>query len=147
MKKKSDKKIKKRNCKKGTRAITAPGDFIPGDTLLFNENFATYEAGASAVSFKTNGAAVVATVDGQKGKWIVLQEKATFKLSKAILYPKRFTVEFDILASGDNVTDILPLCFGFSTDNSAREYVSNAGAYVQPHYYDADQINVGSSSP
>lgn len=145
--KKGDKKNLKERRKKGSHDIIAQGDFIQGDTLLFKENFAAFKAGSSAASFKTNGATVIATVDGQKGKWMVLQDKATFKLSKAIRYPKRFTVEFDILALGDNITDISPLSFGFAADNSASEYTSTAGTYVQLHYYDADQVNVGSNSP
>jgi len=145
--KKADKKKLKENRKKGSQATIAPGYFVQGDSLLFNENFVTFTAGSSVPSFKTNGAAVVATVEGQKGKWMVLRDKATFKLSKAIRYPKRFTVEFDILASGDNITDISPLSFGFATDNSASEYTSTAGTYVQLHYYDGDQVNVGSNNP
>ena len=35
----------------------------------------------------------------------------------------------------------------FATDNSASEHASTAGTYVQLHYYDADQVNVGSNSP
>jgi len=145
--KKLDKKNSAADRKKSAHTITVPGDFVQGDTLIFDENFSKYKAGASAGSFKTNGAAIVATVDGQKGKWMVLQDKSTFKLSKAPKYPKRFTVEFDILAWGEMITDISPMSFGFATDNSAREYTSTAGAYVQLHYYDADQVNIGSSDP
>ncbi|UUF12453.1 MULTISPECIES: hypothetical protein [Flavobacterium] len=133
--------------KNPARTISAPSNFHQGDTLIFDENFSKYNTGATAGSFKTNGAAIVASVEQQKGKWMVLQDKATFKFSKALKYPKRFTVEFDILALGDKITDISPLSFGFATDNSASEYTSNAGSYVELHYYDANMVNIGSSNP
>lgn len=120
-------------------------DFIAGDSLIFSEDFGGYKTGASATSFKTNGSASVATVDGQKGKWMILQDKATYKLSRHIVYPEHFTVEFDLLAVADKTGDISPMSFGFAADNSAGEYTSNAGAYVQLHYYDGDEVNVGNN--
>ncbi|WP_338839735.1 hypothetical protein [Flavobacterium ginsenosidimutans] len=145
--KETDNKRSTKSHKNSGRTVIASGDFHKGDTLIFDEDFSKYKAGASAGSFKTNGAAIVAIVAGQKGKWMVLQDKATFKLSKALKYPKRFTVEFDILASGDKITDISPMSFGFAADNSDREYTSNVGSYVELHYYDANQVNIGSSNP
>lgn len=120
-------------------------DFVAGDTLIFSEDFAAYKPGASAASFKTNGTASVSTADGEKGKWMVLQERATYKLSKHINYPEHFTVEFDLLAMADKTGDISPMSFGFAADNSAGEYTSNAGAYVELHYYDGDAVNVGNN--
>lgn len=122
-------------------------DFIPGDSLIFVENFSKYPKGATAASIKTNGAAIVMTADGEKGKWMLLRDKAIYKLTKPIRYPKRFTLEFDILASGDQINDISPLSFGFTLDNSVQDYTSNAGAYVELHYYDTNQVNVGNSNP
>lgn len=120
-------------------------DFVGGDSLIFSEDFAGYKAGAAATSFKTNGAASVTTVDGQSGKWMTLQDKATYKLSRHRVYPRHFTVEFDILALADKTGDISPMSFGFASDNSANEYTSNTGAYVELHYYDGNQVNVGNN--
>lgn len=146
--KKADKKGTADSRSKSPRISTNTAeDFQWGDSLIFAEDFSKNKPGTSATSFKTNGAAIVATVDGQNGNWMGLQDKATFKLSKALAYPKRFTLEFDILALGDKITDISPLSFGFATDNSVREYTSNAGAYVELHYYDANLVNIGNSNP
>ncbi|MGO4876780.1 hypothetical protein ACEN2P_09280 [Pedobacter psychrotolerans] len=122
-------------------------DFTPGDSLIFAENFSKYAKGATAASIKTNGAAIVTTVEDERGKWMLLRDKATYKLTKLIRYPKQFTIEFDILASADQANDISPLSFGFTTDNSVQDYTSNAGAYVELQYYDTDQVNVGNSNP
>lgn len=122
-----------------------PFDFIPGDSLLFAEDFSGTRTGSSPATIKTNSKASVTSVDGQTGKWLALQDKAIYKLARQHFYPKHFTVEFDILASADRVKDISPLSFGFDADNSVREYTSNAGAYVELHYYDANQVNIGNS--
>jgi hypothetical protein len=50
--------------------------------LDFNEDFSTYAIGASARSFKTNGAATVVSPSGRQDKWLLLQDNATYKLSK-----------------------------------------------------------------
>lgn len=123
------------------------GNFIAGDSLIFAEDFSGTPAGTSSRSFKSNGVANVETVSGFGGKWLALRDKATYKLSRALIYPRKFTVEFDLLATGDNVKDIAPLTFGFATDNSAREYTSGAGAYTELQYYDGDEVNFSNSSP
>lgn len=145
-KKAKDKITSNSKSKVKTIASDLTSDFEAGDSLLVAEDFSSYKTGSSAASFKTNGTATVTTVEDQKGKWMVLQDKAIYKLSKQRIYPGHFTVEFDILALGEQVKDIAPLSFGFVADNSAREYNSNAGAYVQLHYYDANQANVGSTT-
>lgn len=121
--------------------------FIAGDTLIFAEDFSGTKNSAQNGSFKSNGLVAVENVTGNSGKWMALQDKATYKFSKVIIYPKQFTVEFDILATGEQVKDIAPMSFGFATDNSTREYTSNVGAYTELHYYDGNQVNFGNSSP
>jgi hypothetical protein len=143
LQKAKDKVSKSSRIKKVTNVST---DFIPGDSLIFAENFSSGNTGTKAAGFKTNGAATVTTVEGQSGKWMILQDKSIYKLSRQITYPKHFTVEFDLLTSADQVKDVAPLSFGFAKDNSAREYTSNTGAYVELHYYDGDQVNIGNSN-
>jgi len=76
-----------------------------------------------------------------------IKDKAIYKFARQLNYPRRFTVSFDIIAKADQIKDIAPLSLGFASDNSAREYSSNMGTYVQLHYYDANQVNIGSGKP
>ncbi|MFD2287850.1 hypothetical protein GJU39_06710 [Pedobacter petrophilus] len=109
----------------------------------FNEDFSKYEIGATPSSIKTNGAATIARPAGQQGKWLLLQDNITYKLNSSVSLPMSFTFEFDILAQAEQIKDISPISFGFVKDNAAREYISNGGAFVQLHYYDADAVNIG----
>jgi hypothetical protein len=109
----------------------------------FNENFAKYEIGSTPRSIKTNGAATITRPAGQPGNWLSIQDNITYKLNRPVALPKRFTLEFDILAQTEQIKDLSPISFGFVKDNAAREYISNGGAFVQLHYYDADAVNIG----
>ncbi|MGN8055379.1 hypothetical protein ACTJKN_03840 [Pedobacter sp. 22163] len=144
-----EKKIDKNSVSKGAEAAGNSGNssISVGDSLIFAEDFSAFQARATATSFKTNGVATVTTVSGQKGKWMEIKDKAIYKFARQLSYPKRFTVSFDIIAKADQIKDIAPLSLGFASDNSAREYSSNIGTYVQLHYYDTNQVNIGSSKP
>jgi len=133
--------------KSGATINAGNSNIVTGDSLLFTEDFSAFQPGASATSFKTNGAANVVTASGQKGKWLDLKDKAIYKFSRQLNYPRRFTLSFDIIAKADQIKDIAPLSFGFASDNSVRQYASNIGTYVQLHYYDANQVNIGSNKP
>ncbi|WP_343657991.1 hypothetical protein [Chryseobacterium sp.] len=120
---------------------------VAKDSLIFAEDFSAFQSGTIASSFKTNGAATVRMVEGQKGKWLDIGNREIYKFSVPINYPPRFTLSFDIIAKAEEVKDIAPLSFGFASDNSVNHYDSNIGTYVQLHYYDTDQVNIGSSKP
>lgn len=119
---------------------------LAGDSLIFAEDFSAFQPGTIETSFKTNGAATVRMVEGQKGKWLDLGDREIYKFSNLINYPRRFTLSFDVIAKAEQVRDIAPLSFGFASDNSVQHYDSNIGTYVQLHYYDTNQVNVGSNS-
>jgi len=111
--------------------------------INFNEDFSKYEIGAVPRSIKTNGAAIVAHPAGQQGKWLSIQDNITYKINRTVSLPKSFTFEFDILAQAEQIKDMSPISFGFVKDNAVRDYISNGGAFVQLHYYDADAVNIG----
>jgi hypothetical protein len=125
--------------------INSEFDFIPGDSVIVADNFAGVATGSSTRAFKTNGSASVVTIKDEAGKWLALADNATYKLAKQLYYPKRFTVEFDVLAVADQVKDIYPVIFGFTKDNSVTDYNSGNGAYVSLMYYNDTQVDINSS--
>lgn len=100
--------------------------FAPGNHDLFRDDFAATANGRMPASWKTNGSGEVVTLDGVAGKWLKLQNFATYKLAKASSLPSRFTLEFDVIAVADQVADLSPLTFGFAKDNSVRSYIPDA---------------------
>lgn len=144
-----EKKIDKNTASTKSKAAinSGNGNVVIGNSLVFAEDFSAFETGATATSFKTNGVANVVTIKGHNGKWMELRDKAIYKFSRQFSYPKQFTLSFDIIAIADQVKDISPMSFGFASDNSVRQHESNIGTYVQLHYYDTDQVNIGSNKP
>ncbi|GAA4161498.1 hypothetical protein GCM10022217_27240 [Chryseobacterium ginsenosidimutans] len=146
-----EKQIDKNTNSEGAKAADKSGNrsstVVTGDSLVFAEDFSAFQPGTTATSFKTNGAATITTVEGQKGKWLDVKDKEIYKFSNPLNYPRRFTLSFDIIAKAEQIKDIAPLSFGFASDNSVRQYASNIGTYVQLHYYDTNQVNIGSSKP
>ena len=120
---------------------------VAGDSLIFAEDFSAFLPGTTATSFKTNGAATIRMVEGQKGKWLEIGNREIYKFLIPLNYPRRFTLSFDIIARAEEVKEIAPLSFGFANDNSVHHYDSNIGTYVQLHYYDTDQVYIGSITP
>ena len=133
----------KAEAKSGNRSSTV----VVGDSLIFAEDFSAFQPGTSATSFKTNGAATVRMVEGQKGNWLEIGNREIYKFLIPLNYPRRFILSFDIIAKAEEIKDIAPLSFGFASDNSVHHYDSNIGTYVQLHYYDTDQVYIGSIAP
>ncbi|WP_342647925.1 hypothetical protein [Mucilaginibacter sp. CSA2-8R] len=125
--------------------VNAAFDFSSGDSVLFVESFSAVPAGATVRSLKTNGSATVATLDDMPGKWLLMEANATYRLTKQLFYPKRFTVEFDIIVAADKVSDVDPVIFGFTNDNSVRGYIQQDGAHTTLQYYNNDDIVVGNA--
>ncbi|WP_294330536.1 hypothetical protein [uncultured Chryseobacterium sp.] len=141
-----DQLITKKNSQR-VEEIRVSENFITGNIPVFSEDFSAYKAGSSISSIKSNGLAAVSILKGYPGKWMPLEDKATYKLSKALSYPDHFTVTFDLLATGDQIKDIAPLSFGFAPDNSTKEYMGISGTYVELQYYDSNMVNTGSKNP
>ncbi|GAB2684897.1 hypothetical protein GCM10027037_02790 [Mucilaginibacter koreensis] len=122
--------------------INTAFDFNSGDSVLFSESFSSVPVGATVRSLKTNGSATVATIDDAPGKWLVMEGGATYRLAKQLFYPKHFTVEFDILVAADKVSDVSPVSFGFTNDNSVRSYIQEDGGHASLQYYNNDDVTV-----
>ncbi len=125
-------------------------DFMACDSLVYEDNFSAYQVGKMPLSWKTNGSGQVVTSPNLSGKWLQLQNFDSYKLTKLVKYPSKFTIEFDIVAVADKIEDLNPLSFGFAKDNSVRSYTSDAyneGAInnISITYYNRHGTNESSS--
>ncbi|MGP1667609.1 MAG: hypothetical protein ACTS5I_17260, partial [Rhodanobacter sp.] len=125
--------------------------FASGNRTLFRDDFASTGNGHMPGTWKTNGSGEVVTLDGEPGKWLKLQNFATYKLAKPVSLPARFTLEFDVIVVAEKVNDLSTFAFGFAKDNSVRTYMQDAyndGALnaVSLHYMNGDDGTVASSA-
>ncbi len=106
--------------------INSTFDFKTCDSAIYVDDFSTNSAGKMPASWKTNGSGEIVKISEFSGKWLQLQSYASYKLTKLIKYPSKFTIEFDIVAVADKIADLNPLGFGFAGDNSVRGYLQDA---------------------
>lgn len=106
--------------------INSSFDFVACDSAVFDDNFSSAEIGKMPSGWKTNGSGQVIQSPDLTGKWFQLQNYSSYKTTKLIKYPSKFTIEFDIIAVADKIDDLYPLSFGFARDNSVRSGISDA---------------------
>ena len=77
-------------------------DFVPGDKILYFEDFSQDAIGDFPALWSTNGSGEVKTVNKAPGKWFHLNgENAVYCYTKTIPFPDNFIVEFDIIPDGE----------------------------------------------
>jgi len=73
-------------------------DFVPGDKILYFEDFSQDAIGDFPALWTSNGGGEVKTVNIAPGKWFHLNgEDAVYCYSKSIAFPDNFIIEFDII--------------------------------------------------
>jgi outer membrane protein OmpA-like peptidoglycan-associated protein len=77
-------------------------DFVPGDKVLYFEDFSQDVIGDFPALWTTNGGGEVKTVNIAPGNWFHLnKEDAVYCYTKQIPLPENFITEFDIIPDGD----------------------------------------------
>lgn len=72
-------------------------DFVPGDKILYAEDFSQDVIGEFPVAWNTNGSGEVVTIEGLPGKWLQLQESTKYESALKNKLPENYTIEFDAL--------------------------------------------------
>lgn len=77
-------------------------DFIPGDKILYFEDFSQDAIGDFPALWSTNGGGEVKTVNMAPGNWFHMnRQDAVYCYTKQIAFPQNFIMEFDIIPDGD----------------------------------------------
>jgi OmpA-OmpF porin, OOP family len=76
-------------------------DFISGEKVIVQEDFAQDEIGDFPAKWNTNSTGELVTVQDTKGKWLSLSKAGTFTPEFITALPENFTLEFDLLTNGD----------------------------------------------
>lgn len=72
-------------------------DFVPGDKILYTEDFAQDVVGEFPAKWNTNGSGNVVTLDGLPGKWLELIQGTNYETPFKNKLPENFTIEYDLL--------------------------------------------------
>jgi OmpA-OmpF porin, OOP family len=72
-------------------------DFVPGDKILYAEDFAQDAIGEFPLKWNTNGSGEVVTIEGLPGRWLQFQEATRYESALKNKLPENYTLEFDVL--------------------------------------------------
>ena len=76
-------------------------DFVPGDKLLFYDDFGNDFVGDFPSKWNTNGSGEVVTINQGSEKWFsLIPGYSTFYVPDVPALPEEYTVEFDVMATG-----------------------------------------------
>jgi OmpA-OmpF porin, OOP family len=109
-------------------------DFVPGEKVVYANDFATDNLGELPTGWNTNGNGVVATYSNLKGNWVQFYQNSIYLSDNVDSFSQNFTIEFDLLIRRENPKVAFPqFVIGFmasggfnTTDNELlkKEYKS-----------------------
>ncbi len=83
-------------------------DFIPGDSILYADDFAEDLLGELPLNWNTSGTGEVSTLDGIPGKWLRMHKQFSYLSANQKTFGENFTVEFDLVLQLKNNGWIYP---------------------------------------
>lgn len=84
-------------------------DFIPGDSILYSEDFSQDVIGEMPLGWNSTGKSEIVTLDQMPGKWMKLYQNSVYLSSNKAIFPKNFTMEFDVIFELTNNGYTFPL--------------------------------------
>ena len=72
-------------------------DFIPGERILYTEDFAQDVIGELPVNWNASGKGETVTIEGKTGKWLRLYQGTGYLPGNKKTFGENFTVEFDLI--------------------------------------------------
>jgi len=72
-------------------------DFVPGNKVVYAEDFSQDEIGELPVGWNTNNRGEVITLSSVPGKWLRLLGNSTYLAGSKDTFSRNFTVEFDLI--------------------------------------------------
>ncbi|MGK0253442.1 MAG: OOP family OmpA-OmpF porin [Mariniflexile sp.] len=99
--------------------------FIPGNKLLFYDDFAKDALGDFPANWETGGSGEVVTTSDSEGKWLSISRRAGYMPTMENQLPENYTIEFDLANNGyGSGKPISKLFFAFLTK---KVYAMGAG--------------------
>ena len=74
--------------------------FIPGNKLLFYDDFASDAIGDFPAHWETGGSGEVVKISGSENKWLSIVRRSGYVPSMEQTLPENYTIEFDLISNG-----------------------------------------------
>ncbi len=101
-------------------------DFVPGDQVLFYEDFSQDVVGDFPALWTTDGTGEIRTLNNYPGNWLYFSgADAAYCLMKDLVLPENFIFEFDLVAQNESDEDALS--FEFALYSSKEDWLDNTG--------------------
>lgn len=133
------------NIKPKSMEVYSKFDFVPGDKLLFYDDFSKDYIGDFPSKWNTNGSGELVTINDSSDKWLeLISGYNIYFIPDVPKLPESYTVEFDILVDGiDNKTSSTArLTVALSDDNKFDHGHNYAHASIPFGQYGAFPIRV-----
>ena len=128
-------------------------DFVPGEKIIYSNDFSTDNMGELPIGWNTNGNGVVAIFPTLKGNWAQFYQNSNYLTDNVDSFTQNFTIEFDLLIRRENPKAAFPqLAFGVlasgdlpPTDNALlKEYTTNFAVElkIQPQDNNASHMHL-----
>lgn len=72
-------------------------DFVPGERIIYAEDFAQDAVGELPLTWNSSGKGEVMTLNNQKGKWLRIFENTTYLTGNNRKFGENYTIEFDLM--------------------------------------------------
>ena len=72
-------------------------DFVPGEKIIYTEDFTQDAVGELPLTWNASGKGEVMTIDGKPGKWLRAFENTTYLAGNKKSFGENYTIEFDMM--------------------------------------------------
>ncbi|AZQ60427.1 OmpA family protein [Maribacter sp. MJ134] len=84
-----------------TLKVYSKFDFVPGDKILFSDDFSNDFVGDFPSKWNTNGSGEIVSFDDDSGNWFELKGgRKTYQIANINELPENYTIEFDVETMG-----------------------------------------------
>lgn len=119
--------------------ITSKFDFVPGEKIIFYDDFSSESIGDFPLQWLTNGSGEIVALDKFEGRWFQITKSGYYIPEVNDKFTDNYTIEFDLVVLSDvesqipSVVDIYFLS-GELTNPLQGSQPGNAGLKIQPNY-------------
>ncbi|MFT3843498.1 MAG: OmpA family protein [Lacibacter sp.] len=92
-------------------------DFVPGDKVIFFDDFSQDNIGDFPALWYSNGSGEVVTLNNYPGKWLIIKAQGFYYPEKSLATTENFTIEFDVIPVTVNEDDRFNFQFNIVADD------------------------------